>query len=338
MFGGKCVRIGAVVVAGLGMTVVAGLASSDPVGALPTVTSSSSGIPELAVGGTGPVGFDLLVWPGDTTIPFSISVTLSDGLVVATDPLGGSDGDCSGVTFTGTAGSHTMVVAGSASNPLPVLEAGHCDVSFLVTSVTPGTATASFDGLYGPGPVSIDVSGPSITGITPSSGAGAGGSKVTVTGAGFSGATAVEFGTTPATHVKVAKGGRSLTAVVPPGTGSQFVAVTSPADGADPPGMYQMDYPSGVATYTNQFTYLAPTISSVAPSSGPTTGGRKVTIKGTDLQGAAVTIGGTAAAGVTVNRAGTSLRAEVPVGSAGPATVEVTTPAGSATAAYTYTA
>jgi len=68
--------------------------------------------------------------------------------------------------------------------------------------------------------------------------------------------------------------------------------------------MYQMDYPSGVATYTNQFTYLAPTISSVAPSSGPTTGGRKVTIKGTDLQGAAVTIGGTAAAGVTVNRAG----------------------------------
>jgi hypothetical protein len=175
-------------------------------------------------------------------------------------------------------------------------------------------------------PFNITVSGPPVSAVSPSSGPGGGGTKVKVTGSGFTGATAVDFGSTPATHVKVAKGGKSLTAVAPPGSGTEDVTVTTPADG---PGVPQAP--------TDTFTYLAPTITSIAPSSGPITGGKKVTIKGADLQGATVTIGGTPAAGVKVNKAGTSLKAEVPVGSSGSAAVVVTTPAGSATTTYTYT-
>lgn len=337
MFSGKLARIGAVVLAGICATVVAVADSSSPAGAQSVLNVETSADPAIAVGGSGPIGIILGVVAGDTSVPFSFTVTLSSGLTVATDTLSGSDGDCSGVVFTGDPGSHTMVITGSAYNPVPVADSGNCQLSFLVTGVAPGTSTASFDGQYiDSAPDDMIVSGPPITAVAPVSGAGAGGTKVTVTGSGFTGATAVDFGTAPATRVKVARGGRSLTAIAPPGHGVVNVTVTTPADGPGYPQMPQISYPSGVALYTNQFTYLAPSITSITPSSGPTNGGRKFTIKGSDLQGATVSIGGTAAAGVTSNKAGTTLKAEVPVGSVGPATVVVTTPAGTATTTYTY--
>jgi len=48
-------------------------------------------------------------------------------------------------------------------------------------------------------------------------------------------------------------------------------------------------------------------------------------------------IGGTSAAGVKVNGKGTSRKAEVPVGTVGPAEVEVYTPGSFAPAVTTYT-
>jgi hypothetical protein len=56
-----------------------------------------------------------------------------------------------------------------------------------------------------------------------------------------------------------------------------------------------------VAVWPVAVTAAPPTVSSVAPSSGPTAGGTAVTITGTDfVSGATVTLGGTAATGVTV--------------------------------------
>jgi hypothetical protein len=125
--------------------------------------------------------------------------------------------------------------------------------------------------------------------------------------------------------VKVARGGTSLTCVLPPGTGTGDVTVTTPGDG------------SGIPQPTDRFTYLGPTISLVHPSSARTKGGEKVVITGADLQGATVTIGGRPAPGVRVDEWGTSLRAVVPAGTVGPATVVVTTPAGSASSTYAST-
>jgi hypothetical protein len=100
--------------------------------------------------------------------------------------------------------------------------------------------------------------------------------------------------------------------------------------------------PLGWATSTaTRLTVLpssaAPTITSLSPATGLSTGGTSVTINGTNLTGAsAVTFGGTPATGVVVNSAGTQITAVSPAHAAGTVQVQVTTPNGSATANYTY--
>ena len=86
----------------------------------------------------------------------------------------------------------------------------------------------------------------------------------------------------------------------------------------------------------------APTVSSVSPGSGPTTGGTTVTIGGTNLTGAtAVTFGSTPATAFTVTGA-SAITATAPAGVAGTVDVTVTTGGGtSATSAadqFTYQA
>jgi uncharacterized delta-60 repeat protein len=81
-----------------------------------------------------------------------------------------------------------------------------------------------------------------------------------------------------------------------------------------------------------------PTVTSVTPSSGSTAGGTSVTITGTNLTGATgVTIGGTAATSVVVTN-DTTITCTTPAGSAGTASVVVTTAGGSnaANTLYTY--
>ncbi len=84
----------------------------------------------------------------------------------------------------------------------------------------------------------------------------------------------------------------------------------------------------------------APTVSSILPSSGPLSGGVSVTITGANFTGATgVTIGGTAATSLTVV-SDTSITCTTPAGSAGAASVLVTTPDGTnaANTLYTYVA
>lgn len=85
-------------------------------------------------------------------------------------------------------------------------------------------------------------------------------------------------------------------------------------------------------------TAPAPTVSTVTPVSGPTTGGTAVTITGTNFQsGATVSFGGTAASSVTFNSS-TQLTATTPARAAGTVGVTVTNPGGqSATKASAFT-
>lgn len=72
----------------------------------------------------------------------------------------------------------------------------------------------------------------------------------------------------------------------------------------------------------------APTITSISPTSGPTTGGTSVVITGTNLTGAtAVSFGGTAATGYTINSA-TQITATSPAKTAGTVDITVTTSGG----------
>jgi hypothetical protein len=72
------------------------------------------------------------------------------------------------------------------------------------------------------------------------------------------------------------------------------------------------------------YTFAAPTVASISPSSGSTAGGTAVTITGTGFQsGATVTIGGSAATAVSLVSS-TSITATTPAGSAGAQNVVVT--------------
>ena len=169
---------------------------------------------------------------------------------------------------------------------------------------------------------------PTVTSILPSAGPTAGGTTVTITGTGFSGATAVTFGATAATGYTVVSA-TQITATAPAGTGTVDVRVTT-AGG------------TSATSAADQFTYVAaPTVTSITPTAGPAAGGATVVITGTGFSGTtAVTFGAAAATGFTVNSA-TQITATAPAGT-GTVDVRVTTLGGtSATSAadqYTYVA
>ena len=97
---------------------------------------------------------------------------------------------------------------------------------------------------------------------------------------------------------------------------------------------------TGTAAFT--WSVVGPVITSLSVSSGPASGGTKVSVLGTGLAGAtSVTFGGSPATGVTVNRTGTKLTAVAPAHVAGTVDVVVTTVSGPTLAApvdrFTYT-
>jgi IPT/TIG domain len=163
---------------------------------------------------------------------------------------------------------------------------------------------------------------PTVTGISPDSGPTAGGTTVTIAGSGFSGATAVDFGTTPATGVVVVNS-TTITANSPAGSGVVDVTVLTPAGtSATTPG----DRFTYVAA-AKQTAVAAPTVTGISPNSGPTAGGTTVTISGSDFTGAtAVDFGTLAATDIVVVNA-TTITAVSPAG-AGVADVTVITSAG----------
>jgi len=221
------------------------------------------------------------------------------------------------------------------------------DVVWDLTGATVSVAVPALGTPTGPGFTAYDASGnevynsgpsaflllapgytpvPRVTAVSVAQGPAAGGTAVTVTGTGFTAATAVSFGSVPAASFTVTSD-TSITAVapaVPPGTVD--VTVTS-AGGTDTTGP------------ADRFTFVvSPTITSLSPASGPLNGGNPVVVTGTGLAAVtSVTIGGAYAA-VTSQDDG-SLTVTAPPGeSVDGASLQVASVGGSASAAYTYTA
>jgi hypothetical protein len=156
---------------------------------------------------------------------------------------------------------------------------------------------------------------PEITGFSPESGGI--GTTVAISGSGFTGATAVTIGGTPAASVSVTSDSL-ITAVVAPGTGSGRVAVTTST------GMVMSD---------ETFIILpAPAISGFNPGQGSS--GTSVTVTGSNFTGAtSVKLRGIAA--VFALGSATQLSFTVPVGAA-TGSILVTTPGGMATSAHPF--
>ena len=139
------------------------------------------------------------------------------------------------------------------------------------------------------------------------------GTAVSIGGSGFEEGATVTFGGLAATNVVVVSS-LTITADTPAhAPGAVEVVVTNP-------GPFS-------ATLTNGFTYLAapPSITTVSPNSGLSTGGTAVTITGTDfVSGATVTFGGTSASVTFVNS--TQLDVTTPAHVVGAVDVVVTNP------------
>jgi hypothetical protein len=186
------------------------------------------------------------------------------------------------------------------------------------------TACGGSDTPAGPAspPVAI---GPTVLGISPASGPTAGGTPVTISGANFATGATVTIGGVAATAVSVVSSTTIQATTAARTAGAADVTVT--VDGRS-------------STLASAFNYLAlppPTLSSISPTSGSTSGGTTVTLTGTNFaSGATVTIGGVAATGVTVLGA-TSLRAVTGARAAGAADVVVTVGTQSATLSRGFT-
>jgi hypothetical protein len=121
------------------------------------------------------------------------------------------------VSFGGAAAKFMVQ---SATQIIAVSPPGTGAIDVTVTTPAGSSATSGADRFtYFPRP--------SITNVSPSSGCNWGGSTVTIVGKGFSGATAVSFGGTPAASYSVVSD-TQITAVSPSGTGTIDIAVSSP--------------------------------------------------------------------------------------------------------------
>lgn len=166
------------------------------------------------------------------------------------------------------------------------------------------------------GSVEVQQTTVQITKVAPNKGPTAGGQTVTITGTNFTGATAVNFGTTHAASFTVVSA-TQITAKTPTLSPALVdVRVTTPSG------------TSAIVT-ADHYTFVAPpTVTLVSPSSGTHLGGTTVTITGTNLTGAtSIKFGATPAASFTVV-SGTKITAKTPAHPAGKIDVRVTTAGG----------
>lgn len=160
---------------------------------------------------------------------------------------------------------------------------------------------------------------PSIMTVSPASGPTTGGTTVTITGSHLSGVTSIAFGTVPAASFIIVSD-TSITAVSPAEPVSTVDITAANAEGAS------------ATSPADRFSYLAsnqaPSVTSISPTSGPTSGGTSVIITGTGFTGATeVGFGGFRAISFQVN-SDTSITATSPPESAGTVDIKVYTPNG----------
>jgi tyrosinase len=193
----------------------------------------------------GPTGHNLtdgmFPWGGSTTPQsvldtFALGYWYDDAPAPSVSGLNSATGTNGGGTSVVITGAGFMGATAVAFGPSPA-------ATFTVDSDTQITATSP----AGTGTVDITVTTPVgtsaasgtdqftytapqpvVTAISPTSGTTAGGDTVTLTGTGFTGATAVAFGPSPAATFTV-DSDTQITATSPAGTGTVDITVTTPA-------------------------------------------------------------------------------------------------------------
>ena len=191
--------------------------------------------------------------------------TVPPPTVTAINPTHGPESGGTSVAITGTnfvSGTGLAVYMGSTAYPCTSVASS---IATSITAVTPAHVPGKVDVIVrnpdaqmGSGILlyTYDVSSPVVTGVSPNKGPAAGGTTVAITGANFTGATAVTFGGTSATFTLL--------------SASQITA-TSPAHAAGLVDV-RVTTPSGTSAVVvaDQFTFVACTLA--CDTTVPTTG------------------------------------------------------------------
>ncbi|MEU0674680.1 IPT/TIG domain-containing protein [Streptomyces sp. NPDC006172] len=293
--------------------------------------NSATQITAVAPSGSGSVNVTVTTNQGTSAqqVPFTYAGAQAPALSGISPgqglPAGGTTVTLTGTNLTGaTAVRFDGVAAASftvnSATQITAVTPAHAAGAAAVTVTTPGGTSNALTFTY--------LAGPSVTGLSPSQGPASGGTTVTLTGTNFTGATEVRFDDVAATSFTV-NSATQITAVTPAhAAGAAAVTVTTPGGTSNP------DNPSAYF-----FFAASPSLTSLTPAVGPTTGGTTVTLTGNDLLGAtAVRFDGVAAASFTVDSA-TQITAVAPAHAAGAAAVTVTTAGGTSNPlAYSYLA
>jgi len=288
------------------------------------VVNTSTSLTVVAPPGTNRAD-DIFVTVSGQTSAASLNDLFAYGAPTVTGvmPSGGPAAGGTSVIINGTAFVPGVTVAFGGTPAVGVILRSASSITAVAPAGTSGSVDVTVTSPQGTSAITstdrfaYDV--PSVEWISPSTGPVSGGGTVTIVGSGFVAGTTVNFGASAATSV-VVQSPNALTVTPPPGAaGSVHVTVTttkgSSANGAG-----------------DLFAYGGPpTISGVAPNTGPVAGGTAVVITGTNFTGAtAVHFGSTRATSETIT-SGASLTAIAPAEIAGSADITVTTSAGTST-------
>ncbi len=249
-----------------------------------------------------------------------ISGTVSGETTVTITGTGFISGDTT-VTFDGVSGTEVAVISDTV---LTVKTPAHATAGFVDVTVNIPDASNTESNAY------EYIAIPVVSSVLPASGSVNGGPPVTITGTGFTGATAVTFGQVSAGTI-LTNNGTTLT-------------VQAPANTTDTPGTpvaVSVTTVGGTGTLNSAFTYYnPPTLTAVAPSSGPTSSATLLTLTGTNFVTGQTKVffGTTEITPVSVTDSET-LTVTAPTASAGSVNVRVKTFGGTSnTLTYTYVA
>lgn len=275
-------------------------------GFLPNASVSIGGVPAFAVTVTSatsataitngaPAGVgDVVFTNADTqrgTLPMAFTFDPAPTMV-SVSPVSGSSAGGTRVTLTGTGFLPGATVL-FGTDPSPMV------------TVMSSTSVQAEAPPHAVGVVSISVRNtdnqladlprafryvdpPTLTAVGPNTGDVSGGTLITLTGTGFTPGSTVTLDGVPATQVAFVSA-TELTAFTP-AHGPAMVDVVVTSDGVPATLVYGFTYTRGV-----------PTIASVAPVSGPTSGGTLLTLTGSGFaSGATVTVGGAMATNVVI--------------------------------------
>ncbi len=327
---GVTVSIGGTPATGLTLVSATSITATTPAhaaGAVNVVVTNS----DLQVG-TLTSGYTYTTTPASNPAPTVTSISPNSGTnngatavtVRGTGFLAGATLKLGGTSATGVTVANSTTISATT----PAHAAGAVSVVVTNTDAKSGTLNNGYTFTAPPAPNPA----PTVISITPNSGTTNGGTALSIAGTGFLPGATVKLGGTSATVLAVVN--------------STIINATAPAHTAGAVDVVVTNTDAKTGTLTSGYTYTAapnpaPTVTSITPNTGVTTGGTAVTIAGTGfLSGATVQLGGTAATGVTVVN-GTMITASTPAHAAAAVSVVVTNTdakTGTLTNGYTYTA